>query len=173
MTPWKIRQLSKFVVVDVRNHYAEAIIWLEEITLHPWVVEDLFCSSYNLLIRPRIGAVKVKGLCHFNDFFDTWCLRFVRSPWIEDVFDVWKKEAVVFSFGTFKHIKERVCYLWFSRDTLICGASKDQKDVLAFIIDFYLFFRDKSATTGQILREHGFIIGLSTTVEDSNNIAIV
>ena len=172
VTLWKLRLFSKLIVGDIGDYDANTIFRLEEIALHPRVVEDLFRSSDNNFIRPRKRTIEVKGSGHLDDFFAALCFCLVRCPWVEDVLGVWQKEAVIVGFGAFKHLKESVSDLWLSRDTLICSTSKDQEDVLASV-DFNLTLLDNCATTGHVLWEHGFIIGFSTTVEDSNNVTVV
>ena len=56
----------------------------------------------------------------------------VGCPCVEDIIDVWQEIAAVISLGNVQNIKELAGYLRCGRNTTVCWASKDEKDVLTF-----------------------------------------
>ena len=119
----KLRDLSQLFVVAVVDDDAESVLGFKEAAHHSGVVEHLVCT-FN---RKRLwkGPEEVKRLRHDESLFATKGLLIVRLPSIEDIPGVRQEKTVVFSLGTFQNFKELVSYLRCSRDTFVCGTSKD------------------------------------------------
>ena len=114
----------------------------------------------------------MKWLHHDEGLFAAEGFLVVGLPCVEDIPSIWEQITIVISLGTFQNLEELVGYLRCGRDAFVCGTSKDEKDVLAFF-DQHLVLFIAVATAGLHLGEHSFIVGLSATVENADDVAVV
>ena len=114
----------------------------------------------------------MEGLRHDKGFLAAKGFLIVRCPSIEDISDVWQEKTVIISFGTFKNFEELACNFRYSRNTSVCWASKDKKDILAcFHQNLVLFIA--VATAGCHFWEHTSVEGLAAAIKDTNDVAVV
>ena len=137
MPLWKLRDFSEFVVIDVVEDQADLIVGFEKAAYHSWVVKDLWSPLLNGLWE---GAVDVKWLSHYDNFFTTEGFLHVWCPSIELVFGVWEQDGIIFGFGLLNDLEELWSDLWCGRNTFIGWASEDKEHILAFFNYFISLF---------------------------------